>query len=71
MTEDRTHQSFPRSRKTDQPLYLKASGEYITDADRQLAMKFSIDLLLPVVISATPKPTRRSWWKFWNPKGKS
>lgn len=49
----------------EKPIYLQASGEYITDADRQTAMWIGMETGRPVVINTTPKPP---WWQFWKRK---
>ena len=50
---------------SEEPIYLQASGEYITDADRQTAMWIGMETGRPVIINTTPKPR---WWQFWKRK---
>lgn len=52
----------------EEPIYLTAPGEYITDDDRQQAMMMGMLTGRPVIVNVEPKPR---WWQFWQRKKKT
>ncbi len=51
---------------SEEPIYICAEGDYITDADRQTAMLLGMETGRPVIVNVknatVPKPR---WWQFW------
>ena len=50
---------------SNEPIYIRTENEYITDEDRQTAMRLGMETGRPVIVNATPPPR---WWQFWKRK---
>ena len=52
----------------EEPIYLTAPGEHITDYDRQQAMELGMLTGRPVIVNVAANPR---WWQFWKRKKKA
>lgn len=49
----------------EEPIYLRAAGDHITDKEREVAMWLGMETGRTVIVNTAPKPR---WWQFWKRK---
>lgn len=54
---------------SEEPIYIRAAGDHITDEDRATAMWLGVETGRPVIVNVKPATVPKPrWWQFWKRK---